>query len=72
MAAYAGDRGLLVDKPGYAAGVLGTKLVTLFAGNAGSELPSIQAVIVRTRWEPAARTRGLDCGAADSPSHARK
>ena len=46
MAAYAGDRGLLVDKPGYAAGVLGTKLVTLFAGNAGSELPSIQAVIV--------------------------
>jgi alanine dehydrogenase len=46
VAAYAGDRGLLVDKPGYAAGVLGTKLVTLFAGNAGSELPSIQAVIV--------------------------
>src|SRR6266851_1909337 len=46
MAAYAGDRGLLVDKPGYAAGVLGTKLVTLFAGNADSELPTIQALMV--------------------------
>jgi len=46
VAAYAGDRGLLVDKPGYAAGVLGSKLVTLFAGNAGAGLPSIQAVIV--------------------------
>jgi ornithine cyclodeaminase len=46
VAAYAGDRGLLVDKAGYAAGVLGTKLVTLFAGNAGSDLPTIQAVIV--------------------------
>lgn len=44
--AFAGERGLLVDKPGYAAGMLGTKLITLFAGNAGSELPTIQAVIV--------------------------
>ncbi len=42
----AGDRGLLVDKPGWAAGVLGTKLITIFAGNAGFELPTIQAVIV--------------------------
>ena len=46
MPAYAGDRGLLLDKPGYAVGVLGTKLITFFAGNVGSELPSIQAVIV--------------------------
>ena len=46
VAAYAGDAGLLVDKAGYAAGVLGTKLVTLFAGNAGTELPTIQAIMV--------------------------
>jgi ornithine cyclodeaminase/alanine dehydrogenase-like protein (mu-crystallin family) len=46
VAAEAGDAGVLLDMPAYAAGVLGTKLVSLFAGNATSGLPAVQAVIV--------------------------
>lgn len=45
-AAYAGDRGLLAAMPGYAGGVLETKLVSVFPANHEAGLPSHQAVIV--------------------------
>src|SRR5690348_10582026 len=47
-ARVAGSDGLLAAMPGYtpSAGALATKLVTLFPGNAGGELPTHQAVVV--------------------------
>lgn len=44
VAAHAGD-GLLAAMPGYASGVLGAKLVTVFPGNAARGLPGHQALI---------------------------
>ncbi len=47
IAATVPDRGLLVAMPAYLpAGGLATKLVSLFPGNAGTDLPTHQAVVV--------------------------
>jgi alanine dehydrogenase len=40
------DRGMLAAMPGFASGVLETKLVSVFPGNQDGELPSHQAVVL--------------------------
>lgn len=47
IAAEVGDRGVLLAMPAYlAGGALATKLVSLFPGNAGTGVPTHQAVVV--------------------------
>jgi ornithine cyclodeaminase/alanine dehydrogenase-like protein (mu-crystallin family) len=45
IAARVADRGLLAAMPGYLDGVLETKLVAVFPGNDGAQLPTHQALI---------------------------
>lgn len=64
-----GQQGLLAAMPGYvaSAGVLMTKLVSLYPGNAGTALPTHQAVIVvfdASTGEPAALLDGTAITAA--------
>src|SRR5918912_3849418 len=60
VAAVVPERGLLAAMPGYVAGTLETKLVSLFPGNDGVRVPTHQALVAIFDAETGAPTALLD------------